>query len=60
MDLLCILLHQFEGRRSPLGITRIELSAGQVRHLANKLGIEKASVSGLSLIRLGLKRDESS
>ena len=34
--------------------------AGQVRHLADELGIEEALVSGLGLIRLDLKGGESS
>jgi hypothetical protein len=42
------------------GITGIELLAGQVRYLANEFRIEKASVSWRCLIRLGLKRGESS
>ena len=34
--------------------------AGKVRHPADERGIEKASVSGLGMIRLDLKGDESS
>src|SRR5258708_38484201 len=41
------------------GIAGVELLAGQVRHLADEFGIKKASVSGLRLICLGLKRGES-
>ena len=46
--------------RSPLGLTGIELLAGQVRHLADELGVEKTSVPRLGLIRLGLKRGQDS
>ena len=48
MDLLCILLHQLEGFRSLSGFAGIELAAGEVCHLADELGVEKALVFGLS------------
>jgi hypothetical protein len=59
MDLSGISLHELEGLRSLLGVAGVELLAGQIRHLAHELGIEKASVSSLSLIRFGVKRGES-
>ena len=58
-DLLCIGLQPLEGLRSLLRIARIELPAGQVRHLTDELGVEKTLVSGLGLIRLGLKLRKS-
>src|ERR1700677_4815990 len=60
MDPLCVPLHQLEGLRSLPGISGIQLVAGKVRHLVYKLGVEKASVSGLGLIRLSLEGGESS
>jgi hypothetical protein len=60
MDLLCVRLHLFECFRSPLGVSGVELLAGQIRHLADKFGIQKALVSGLGFIRFDLKRGKSS
>jgi hypothetical protein len=59
MDLLGVSPHELEGLRSLPGLTGVELLAGQIRHLAHELGVEKASVSTLSLIRFNMKRGES-